>query len=51
MDGPLRFLLQGGEEVFIKVVLHAIPTYAMTCFLLPKSLCEKMEGILASFLW
>ncbi|KAA3488795.1 reverse transcriptase [Gossypium australe] len=46
-----RFLSQGGKEVFIKSVLQAIPTYAMYCFLFPKSLCEKIESSLAKFWW
>ncbi|KAA3465150.1 reverse transcriptase-like protein [Gossypium australe] len=44
-------LSQGGKEVFIKSVLQAIPTFAMSCFLLPNSLCKKMEGIFANFWW
>ncbi|KAA3462609.1 reverse transcriptase [Gossypium australe] len=47
----IRFLSQGGKEVFIKAVLQAIPTYSMACFLLPKSLCSDLEGIIAKFWW
>ncbi|KAA3458643.1 reverse transcriptase [Gossypium australe] len=46
-----RFLSQGGKEIFIKLILQAIPTYAMSCFLFPKSLCEKIENKIANFLW
>ncbi|XP_052490847.1 uncharacterized mitochondrial protein AtMg00310-like [Gossypium raimondii] len=46
-----RFLSQGGREVFIKSVLQAIPTYAMTCFLLPKSLCDEFDNLVARFWW
>lgn len=42
-------LSQGGREVFIKLVLQAIPTYTMACFLLPKSLCDEMERIVIRF--
>ncbi|KAA3460284.1 reverse transcriptase [Gossypium australe] len=46
-----RFLSQRGKEVFIKSVLQAIPTYAMSYFLFPRVLCEKIESILARFWW
>ncbi|XP_052878272.1 uncharacterized mitochondrial protein AtMg00310-like [Gossypium arboreum] len=46
-----RLLSQGGKEVFIKAILQAIPTYTMGCFLLPKSVCEDIEKIIANFLW
>ncbi|KAL1100989.1 hypothetical protein V6Z11_D05G267000 [Gossypium hirsutum] len=46
-----RMLSQGGKEVFIKAVLQAIPIYAMSCFLIPKSLCVDMEKVLNRFWW
>ncbi|KAA3476813.1 reverse transcriptase [Gossypium australe] len=46
-----RFLSQGGKEVFIKSVLQAIPTYAMTCFLLPNSFCREIEQLMSRFWW
>lgn len=46
-----RFLSQRGKEVFIKFVLQAIPTYAMACFLLPKTLRDELESIVARFWW
>ncbi|KAA3466579.1 reverse transcriptase [Gossypium australe] len=46
-----RFLSQGGKEVFIKSVLQAIPTYSMSCFLLPHIFCEELERIIANFWW
>lgn len=39
----------GGREVLIKVVLQAIPMYAMACFLLPTSFCKDLEVVIARF--
>ncbi|KAA3480199.1 reverse transcriptase [Gossypium australe] len=47
----IRFLSQGGKEVFIKAVLQAILTFSMACFLIPKTLCKDLEGIIAKFWW
>lgn len=47
----IKFLSQGGKEVFIKAILQAIPTYSMACFLLPRSSCKELESIVAKFWW
>jgi hypothetical protein len=38
-----RTLSQAGRSVLIKVVAAAMPSYAMSIFLLPKSLCRKLD--------
>jgi len=41
-----KLLSQGGKEILIKVVLHAMPTYTMGYFMLPKSLCKDIESLI-----
>lgn len=46
-----RWLSQAGKEVFIKAVLQAIPSYTMSVFLLPQTLCEEIDKIIRSYWW
>ncbi|KAK5836733.1 hypothetical protein PVK06_012533 [Gossypium arboreum] len=46
-----RLLSFGGKEVFIKVVLQSIPTYAMSIFLAPKGVIEDIQAMLSRTWW
>jgi hypothetical protein len=40
-----------GRGVLISAVIQALPTYLMSCFMFPKSLCDKIEKAICSFWW
>jgi hypothetical protein len=44
-------LSQASGLVLIKVVAAAMPSYAMSTFLLPKSLCRKLDQMFKNFWW
>ncbi|CAN1306590.1 Putative ribonuclease H protein At1g65750 [Linum perenne] len=44
-------LSHGGKETLLKAVYQSIPTYVMSCFLLPKDLTNKMDARLSAFFW
>lgn len=46
-----KFLSKGGKEVQIKSVAQAVPTYTMSCFLLPQEIHKKIMGAVSRFWW
>lgn len=46
-----RFLSRAGKLTMLKAVLTAIPTYAMSCFILPQSLYNRIQSSLTRFWW
>ena len=46
-----KLLSSAGREIFIKVVVQAMPLYTMNCYLLPQSLCQDLHQLCAQFWW
>jgi hypothetical protein len=47
----VKFLSQAVNEVLLKAVVQAIPTYNMSVFQLPATLCKELEGLMQRFWW
>ncbi|KAL0422181.1 UNVERIFIED_CONTAM: putative mitochondrial protein [Sesamum latifolium] len=46
-----KSLSQAGKAVLIQAVVQAIPSYAMSCFRLPKTLLQEFQSLAANFFW
>lgn len=46
-----KCLSKAGKAVLLRNVAQVVPSFAMSCFLLPKSLSKEIERMLNSFLW
>jgi len=44
-------LSKGGNEILLKIVIQAIPQYAMSIFRIPTSICKSIEQKVARFWW
>ena len=50
-DWCAKTLSQAGRLVLIKSVAAVIPSYAMSTFLLPKSICNQLDKVFKSLWW
>ena len=46
-----KVLSSGGKEVLIKSVAQAIPIFSMSCFKLPRGLCQFIDSVIRGFWW
>lgn len=46
-----KLLSRAGKAVMIRNVAQTIPSYTMSCFLIPKTLCQEIEGMMNAFWW
>ena len=46
-----KILSKAEEEILIKAVVQAIPTYTMSCFKIPNALCEDLTSMTRNFWW
>ena len=46
-----KFLSNAGKEILIKTMAQAVPTYTMSVFKFPNTLCDKMTSMVRKFWW
>ena len=46
-----KLLSKARKEILIKVVAQAIPTYSLSCFKIPDTLCDELTSMIRNFRW
>jgi hypothetical protein len=46
-----KLVSKAGKEILIKAVAQAIPSYAMSCFDLTKTLCDEIGAMICRYWW
>ena len=46
-----KMLSNASREILIKAMAQATPTYTMSCFKLPDSLCNELNSMISNFWW
>ena len=46
-----KYISKVGWEILIKTVAQAIPTYSMSLFKLPRSICDNINSLVARYWW
>ena len=46
-----NLLSNAGREILLKAVAQASPTYTISCFVLPDSLCSELNSLVRNFWW
>lgn len=44
-----KALSKAGKKIMVKNVAQVIPSYCMSCFLIPKSLCQEIERMMNNY--
>ena len=51
VDWSERYLSSGNKEILIKAVAQAIPTYVMSVFRFPASVCDDLTRMMRRYWW
>ena len=51
IDWSEQYVSAGNKEILIKAVAQAIPTYVMSVFKLPTSVCDELTRMILQYWW